>query len=98
MFTWELPAVSPDICVCCGKAARFHEVRAAATPFPPSCDTRNCERFRRGRFRCSVSNALELMHLTPVRELFGALATAACLALPNPSFGQRADENALTAA
>jgi iron complex outermembrane recepter protein len=38
------------------------------------------------------------MHLTPVRVRFGALATAACFALPNPSFGQRADENAVTAA
>jgi iron complex outermembrane receptor protein len=38
------------------------------------------------------------MHVTPLRELFATLATAACLALPNPSFGQRADENAVTAA
>ncbi len=45
-----------------------------------------------------MNSNLELIHLISLRELFGPVIAVACLALPNPSFGQRADENAVTAA
>ena len=37
-------------------------------------------------------------YLTSLTELCWVLATVTCLALPGPAFGQRADENAVTAA
>ena len=45
-----------------------------------------------------MNSNLELIHLISLRELFGTVVAVACLALPKPSFGQRADENAVTAA